>query len=343
MSALVAFWNLENLFAPEGYPAREAWIAKGMQKDLKDWSELLFKRKIAQLGSIIARMKDGAGPDILGVCEVENRFALQALADQINQTLPTRNYQLIHVDSVRDQRGIDTAFLFDANQFTAKMDELFSHWVMRQTGTRDITQITFVSLSGKELVMLANHWPSRSSSTGNGAEYSSGFRATAGETLAYWHGRIREEKGDDVAVIALGDFNDEPFDKSISIHAQGLRDKGDVVRTRSARFYNLAWEYLTATVRDCKGNERVLNGSLYFAGDASLFDQILISSGVLTGKSGWRAVSGSARLEAHSPMVSHRVGEGPIRFGLSAGDVAGNVNLDGYSDHFPVSVRIEEV
>jgi endonuclease/exonuclease/phosphatase family metal-dependent hydrolase len=343
MTALIAFWNLENLFAPEGYPAREPWIAKAMQKDLKGWSETLFKRKIAQLGSIVVRMKDGAGPDILGVCEVENRFVLQALADQLNQALPARNYQLVHVDSARDQRGIDTAFLFDANQFTAKMDELFSHWVMRQTGTRDITQITFVAHSGKQLVMLANHWPSRSSSTGDGAEYSAGFRATAGETLGYWHGRIREEKGDNVAVIALGDFNDEPFDKSICIHAQGLRDKGDVTRTKSARFYNLSWEYLTVTTQDHKGNQRLLNGTLYFGSDASLFDQILISSGLLTGKSGWRTVDGSARIEAHAPMVSHRVGEGPIRFGLPAGDVAGNVNVDGYSDHFPVSVRIEEV
>ncbi|MDP2880092.1 MAG: hypothetical protein Q8N89_00745 [Azonexus sp.] len=343
MPALIAFWNLENLFAPEGFPGREPWLAKAVQKELKGWSETLFRRKIAQLGAIIVRMKEGAGPDILGVCEVENRYALQALADQLNQALPARNYQLVHVDSARDQRGIDTAFLFDANQFTAKMDELFSHWVMRQTGTRDITQITFVAPSGKQVVMLANHWPSRSSSTGDGAEYSSGFRATAGETLAYWHGRIREIKGDSVAVIAFGDFNDEPYDKSITIHARGLRNKGDVSRAKSAKFYNLSWEYLTVMTQDHKGNQRPLNGTLYFGGDASLFDQILISSGLLTGKSGWRTVGGSARIEAYPPMVSHRVGEGPIRFGLPAGDVAENVNLDGYSDHFPVSVRIEEV
>ncbi|MBU1362529.1 MAG: endonuclease [Gammaproteobacteria bacterium] len=343
MSALVAFWNLENLFAPEGHPGREAWLAKALQKELKGWSEALFRRKIAQLASIIGRMKDGAGPEILGVCEVENRYALQALADQLNAALPARNYQLVHVDSGRDQRGIDTAFLFDAKQFTAKMDELFSHWVMRQTGTRDITQITFVAPSGKALVMLANHWPSRSSAVGNGPEYSSGFRATAGETLAYWHDRIRQEKGDKVAVIALGDFNDEPFDKSVALHAQALRDKGDVTRARSAKFYNLSWEYLTAMVADHKGNARLLNGTLYFAGDAALFDQILVSPGLLTGKSGWRTVDGSARIEAYPPMVSHRVGEGPIRFGLPDGDAAANVNVDGYSDHFPVSVRIEEV
>jgi len=52
-------------------------------------------------------------------------------------------------------------------------------------------------------------------------------------------------------------------------------------------------------------------------------------------------VDGSARIEAYPQAVSHKVGEGPIRFGLPAGDAARNVNPDGYSDHFPVSVLVE--
>jgi len=343
MPYLVAFWNLENFFAPEAYAGREPWVAKAMKKELSGWSEVLFKRKVAQLVSIIRQMKDATGPDLLGVCEVENQFALQALADALNVALPARQYELVHVDAAQEQRGIDTAFLFDANQLTANRSELFSHWVMRRTGTRDITQITFVTAAGKQIVALANHWPSRSSSTGDGPEYSAGFRATAGETLAYWHDRIREKKGDDVAVVVLGDFNDDPYDKSITIHAQGCRDKGDVQRAKSAKFYNFAWEYMTQMVADRNGKKRLLNGTLYFGSDASVFDQIMVSRGLLTGKSGLRVVDGSARIEAYPKAVSHRVGEGPIRFGLPYGDAAKNVNLDGYSDHFPVSVLIEAV
>jgi predicted extracellular nuclease len=303
----------------------------------------LFRHKVAQLGSLIASMNAGVGPDILGVCEVENSYALQALADELNRLLPARRYELLHVDSASDQRGIDTAFLFDAVRVAARRDELFSHWVLRRTGTRDITQITFELEAGRQLVALANHWPSRASSTGNGAEYSAGFRMTAGETLAYWHDRIREKKGEQVAIVALGDFNDDPFDHSVVIHAQGLRDKGDVLRARSAKFCNLAWDYMTQTVTDRKGNARMLNGTFYFGGDANVFDQILVSPGLLGGASGLRVVAGSARIEAQAPMTSHRVGEGPIRFGLSEGDAQKNVNPDGYSDHFPVSVLIEAI
>ena len=126
MSYLVAFWNLENLFAPEGYPGREPWLAKALRRELAGWTEALFRRKIDQLAAIIRQMKAGAGPDILGVCEVENAFALQALADALNRALPARRYELVHVDSTRDQRGIDTAFLFDANGVSANRNELFS-------------------------------------------------------------------------------------------------------------------------------------------------------------------------------------------------------------------------
>ena len=138
MAYLVAFWNLENLFAPEGFPGREPWIANAVQNDLRGWTQALFDQKVAQLASIIVQMKAGAGPDLLGVCEVENRFALEAVANQLNALRPARNYQLVHVDSTRDQRGIDTAFIFDANVLATNLQELFSHWVMRRTGTRDI-------------------------------------------------------------------------------------------------------------------------------------------------------------------------------------------------------------
>jgi len=342
MPYLVAFWNLENLFAPENFAGREPWIADAVRNDLTGWTQALFDRKVEQLASIVVPMKNGGGPDLLGVCEVENRFALQAVADRLNALLPNRSYQLVHVDASRDQRGIDTAFVFDSNVLATNPQELFSHWVVRRTGTRDITQATFITQAGNELIALANHWPSRSAPAGRGPQYSSGFRATAGETLSYWHERIREVKGSNAAIIAMGDFNDDPFDDSLIIHAQALRERGDVTRAQSAKFYNLSWRYLTQFVIDHQGNQRALDGTLYFDNDANLFDQILVARGLLTGPGRLKAVEASAKIEAFPGMVDHRVGEGPIRFGLPKGNAAANVNTAGFSDHFPVSVEIDE-
>lgn len=334
----VAFWNLENLFAPEGHPGREPWIEKAMARDLTGWTQGLLDTKVARLASIVGQMKGGAGPDLLGVCEVENAFVLQQLTAALNAALPGRSYDVAHVDSTRDQRGIDTAFVFDSGTFTVDPAAIFSHFVMRRTGTRDITQATFRTAAGNELIALCNHWPSRS----GGAYESAGFRMTAGETLSYWQERIQEEKGDEATILAFGDFNDDPFDPSLVIHARATRERGDVERARKARFHDLAWDYLRQDVVDHRGDARVLEGTLYFSGNGNVFDQILVSRGLLRASSPLRIVDGSARIEAFPEMVDHRVSEGPIRFGLPKGDAAKNVNPAGFSDHFPVSVVVRE-
>ena len=82
----VAWWNVENLFDEENAPPerRPEKIARAVGRDLAGWTPQLRDRKIAQLASVIAQMNDGAGPDLLGVCEVENRFVLDLLADAIH-------------------------------------------------------------------------------------------------------------------------------------------------------------------------------------------------------------------------------------------------------------------
>jgi len=103
MAYRIGFWNLENLFAPEGFPTREPWLATAVASDLAGWTEALFERKISQLTSVITQLSNNAGPDILGVCEVENRFALDALVTEINASLASRNYGVVHADSTRDR------------------------------------------------------------------------------------------------------------------------------------------------------------------------------------------------------------------------------------------------
>lgn len=335
----LGFWNLENLFAPEGHPSREPWIAAAVASDLAGWTQALFDAKVAQLASIIAALNGGAGPDILGVCEVENRFVLDQLTRALNASLPARHYDVVHADSTADHRGIDTAFIYDDRQFSVDPVAVFSHFVMRRTGTRDITQVTFTTQAGNELVAFANHWPSRS---GGDVEESAGFRAVAAETLAYWHERVREIRGTDMAIIALGDLNDGPWDASVGFNANSSRERGDTSRAQSARFYNLAWNYLHVDAVDHNGNPRRLDGTLYHQGDGNIFDQILVNRSLLKGERGLTVLDDTATIAALPQMVDHAVGDGPIRFGLPKGNVAANVNQNGYSDHFPVTVTLRE-
>jgi len=333
----LAFWNLENLFGPEDHAPRIDWIKSRVQGDLDGWTPALYQRKLSQLASIIAQMNGGSGPDILGVCEVEDAHVLADLVAAI--AVPGRDYGVVHANSDRDRRGIDTAFLYDKAKFSVDPDLVFNHFVLRRTGTRDILQATFRTTAGNDLVVLCNHWPSRS----GGAAESAGFRATAGETLGYWHQRIREEVGSRAAVIAFGDFNDDPFDPSLRFNAVAGRERGDVERGRSAQFYNFAWEYLRVNAIDAVGNPKTLDGTLYFRGDGNVFDQILANRPLLDGQGPFTVVDDSARIVAFPEMVSPSVSVGPIRFGLPKGDAARYVNEDGFSDHFPVAITVQEV
>lgn len=114
----VAWWNLENLFDERDAPDRSDKLQRAIGRDLAGWTRERRDTKIAQLASAIARMGDGAGPDLLGVCEVENERVLGLLRDRLAAALPDRSYAVVHADT-SDQRGIDVAFVYDTAYFTA--------------------------------------------------------------------------------------------------------------------------------------------------------------------------------------------------------------------------------
>ncbi|MEM8554748.1 MAG: endonuclease/exonuclease/phosphatase family protein [Pseudomonadota bacterium] len=334
----IAFWNVENLFGPEDHPHREERIASRIRSDLVGWDRAMYDRKCAQLSDIIAGMDTGSGPDILGVCEVEDAHVLGDLVAALEARLPDRSYGIVHAQNDADWRGIDTAFIYDRDRYSVDPDLVFNHFVVRRTGTRDILQATFRTMAGNDLVLLCNHWPARK---GN-PEGSAGFRATAGETLAYWHDRIREETGTRTPILAMGDFNDDPWDASVMVNANAKRERGDVERSNSAMFYNFAWEYMQVTAISASGRTRRLAGTLYYDNDGCLYDQMLANRALLDSKAAsFKVVDGSARMETPQAMVDNSVSRGPRRFGLPKGK-ASKVDLDGYSDHFPVSIRLIE-
>jgi hypothetical protein len=232
----VAWWNLENLFDHRDAPRTEK-LQRAIGSDLANWTPQLRDRKIEQLASIIRQLGGGLGPDLLGVCELENGTVLQMLVDRV-QALTGRNYAFVHFDTV-DQRGIDIAFIFRPELFNAPANELFQHVVMRRTATREILQVNFRTHRDRTWAVFGNHWPSRS----GGRFESEGYREIAGETLGYFHQRALEVHGEETPVLAMGDFNDEPFDRSLIIHALSVQQSAKVLNATSRPLLlNMMWE-----------------------------------------------------------------------------------------------------
>lgn len=312
----LAWWNLENLFDLEDTPERSDKLQRTLKKELAGWNEAVLGKKLSQLAGVINRLNDSNGPDLLGVCEVENKTVLEKLTAVIAQN--GRSYEIVHHES-DDGRGIDVAFLYDPQVFTPK--EIFDHWIVKRTATRDLLQVNFETTAGRVLVVVANHWPSRMA----GKFESEPYRIVAAETLAYYHQRILEVLGKDTAIVVMGDFNDEPFDRSLTDHALGMRDARQVTNARSPKFLNLTWALMAEGT-----------GSHFYSGFGML-DQLLVSKGIVKKGTPFSVKPDSVRIVAFDDMKTGGY-DAPRRFGRPSD----TLDEDGFSDHFPVAFVLRE-
>ena len=89
----VGFWNVENLFDLEDDPTiNDDEYALGGRKNV---TKEIYNLKLKQLSEVLDKMQ----ADVLGLCEVENRYVLE----ELNQVTKT-NYSIVHYDSP-DKRG----------------------------------------------------------------------------------------------------------------------------------------------------------------------------------------------------------------------------------------------
>jgi len=328
----VAWWNLENLFDEEDAVAlgrRTDKVFRTIEGDIAGWTPHLRDRKIHQLASVIAGMNKRRGPDLLGVCEVENRFVVDRLVDAVNDALPVpRSYAVVHADT-GDARGIDVAFVYDDTLLEVPgppEESVFFHVVMRRNATREIVQVNFrTTTTGRTWALFGNHWPSRS----GGQHESAGYRAIAGETLGYFHERALEVHGSATPVLAMGDFNDEPFDDSLVRHALSTRQRAKVMSARERPLlWNLMWPVAGAP-----------DGSFWFDNQPNVLDQFLVNRNMATSDSPIQVVPTTAKVLKPRAMVSTGAYKKPIPFG----GMGSPVNEGGFSDHFPITVTVTEI
>ena len=315
----LAWWNVENLFDEKGAPIerRPEELKRKIIADLSDWTADILNKKIQNLSWVISQMNSNKGPDILGVCEIENKYVLELLIQ--NLTLPERNYGIIHSDSP-DNRGIDVAFIYDKQKYKFNDKEFFEHPIVKRYATREIIQATLTTMQGNEIVLVGNHWPSRSS----GQYESEPFRIIAGETLSYFIERIQAIKGDDAAIVVMGDFNDEPFNRSLTDYALSVRSRNKVVLGRSPYLYNLMWQLIGKGI-----------SSYVYDGFHLMIDQFMVSKGIANKSGKYEIKEENVHVEIFEKMISGRYNT-PIRFGQK------KPNLSGFSDHLPISFILGE-
>ncbi|NNK87484.1 MAG: endonuclease [Flavobacteriaceae bacterium] len=305
----IAFYNLENLFDTEDdlYTDDNAFLPDSDRR----WTPKRFRKKVRKLGYTIAqigRKSTDKHPVLVGLAEVENQSVVEELLrSKFLRDLP---YDFVHYDSP-DERGIDTALIYDTNFFELDHSEIYSIELFDKEGAQDHTRdILYVrgKLKGEMMHILVNHWPSRR----EGPEESEPKRLKASDKLIDIIKSITEADLD-AKIIVMGDFNDGPNDKSIKQLAHFLD------------LYN--------PMQQLKSFSR---GSLSHKFQWNLFDQILFSTNFFEFIPGKHSFSRADIFDRQFlKQYKGKYKGSPFRTYI------GKKYKGGYSDHFPVYVMLK--
>lgn len=312
MNINIAFWNLGNLFDSFNDPISDDFDFTPS----KGWTEATQSAKVANLALVIDAMFDATGPDLLGVCEVENEATLQQLVDSVQVR---DDLVVMHFDDGPDVRGIDCALIY-SNQIFEPFEIVApeppapkGHVIHNRYPTRDIFEVPLRVLeNGSELIVYVNHWPSRS----QGRYETEPLRIAAAnhlgrlidQRLKFTRQQLLDLPDTETSmekvqerwsrnILAMGDFNDEPFNRSLleELKASSGFDKLEEPVKKSG-----GNDHLPGVVRYAKLQAPLFNcmwpvvampdrGSYFFGSGIptmSMLDQFLVSRGLYYGTSG---------------------------------------------------------
>jgi predicted extracellular nuclease len=305
----VASWNVENLFDLKDDP-NVKYDEDYSPQSPKRWTKERLDIKLNQLAKIISKMNIGRGPDVLGLCEVENRKVVEMLVAKLAPL--GRKYEIIHKDSPSD-RGIDCALIYDSSVFSLA-DSKF-HYIEAER-TRDIVEAR-LRRKNADLFVFVNHWPSRLNDEWQREAAATVLRKRLDEILA------ADPKAD---IVLVGDFNDEPDNTSIRDQLRAASSKENL--PAGALFDSTA--HLQAAGK----------GTHVYNNEWNLLDHIIISAGLLDDAAyRWKPDS-SQRLE-FDELFFHPRGRGEIP--RPNRTYSGNdFHKSGFADHLAVVCVIEQ-
>lgn len=299
---VVAFYNVENLFDTKDDP--KTWDDDFTPKGSYRYTDKIYNQKLHNIAKVINEIN----PTIMGLAEVENNTVLK---DLLNQPEINNQYKYVWFNSP-DPRGIDVALLYNSSKFKV----IASHnYPVVYTGmkTRDVLYVCG-EMNGETVHILVNHWPSRR----EGERESEPKRIAAAKV----NKRIVDslfKKDANSKIFIMGDMNDNPDNNSIA-KALGA---SPALKTKKGYLYN-PW---AAIYKSGKGTSVYHN-------QWDHFDQLIISGAVVDGK-GLHYKSADIFDEDFIRNTKYEDAY-PLR------SFKGNNWANGYSDHFPIVMYLQQ-
>jgi hypothetical protein len=309
-SVSVMFYNVENLFDTfnDTLTNDDDFLPGGLMR----WNQSRYKKKINSLYKTIISAGEWSPPEIVAMCEVENRNVLEDLL--YDTYLSKFKYSIIHEESP-DQRGIDVCLIYRSDLIKVLNSK---YWIPQGPGIEYFTSRSVLYagiLCGLDTIhLIINHWPSRRGGVLSGESLrlmiSSMVRDRADSILGNSGGKAK--------IIIAGDFNSTPDDQEIGNLVNGSYSENTIV--------NLS-ESLTE-----KGG-----GTYRYMGRWEMIDQVMVSKYLLNCTSGY--FTDYQQLSVVSPEFL--LMKDPKYPGFTPfSTYRGYRYQGGFSDHLPVMIRL---
>lgn len=314
----VAFYNLENLFdTVDNENNDEDFLPNGSY----GWTEERYQSKLSNMAYAVSQLAGGQAPDVLGVCEIENRHVLEDLVS--HPTLAPLGYQIIHFDSP-DKRGIDVALLYRPKVFSPTGAEPHAVNIPNEghIKTRDVLEVNGYIL-GEPVSFLVAHWPSRS----GGEQISLNRRMAAARVMRHVVDSLQTARPEE-KIMLMGDFNDDPISPSLR---EGLdaRNQEKEIRSDKDLFNVMAKLHKSGY------------GTLAYRDVWNLFDNIVVSANLLKQGKGLY-IQKDKQTKAYgriynAPFLTQATGHYK---GYPFRTTSNGQFQNGYSDHYPVYIYL---
>jgi len=310
-SILVSFYNVENFYDTINDPKfdDEEFLPNGANK----WNSEKYWKKVENISKVLSDLGKANSklcPTVAGLCEVENETVLKDLVNSNN--LKKCNYDFILYNS-RYVRGVDVALLYQKDRVAVINSKPYPLIIPGDSTftTRDQLLVSAI-IDGELFHFIVNHWPSR-----RGGEKRSEPHRIAAATLCR-HIVDSIFKTDSLAkIIIMGDFNDDPTNKSI---LEVLKAKPNKVEVKQKELYNPFYDIFVK-----KGI-----GSLAYNDKWNLFDQFIVSYPLIS-----KQFKGYKLIKAAIFNASYLLQKNGQFAGYPFRTYVGNNFIGGYSDHLP--------
>jgi len=311
------FYNLENLYDTVDDPKTRDDEFTPMGD--KRWTKDKYNLKLVNLSNVFAAVANDFGrfPTVVGVSEVENINVMRDLASQ-RRLLPA-SYRALHYES-NDARGVDVGMFYNPSKFELEGSEPVKLVLRsgREYIGRDIL-CAWGHLDGEMFCFYVCHFLSRRT----GVNASQGFRRAGAETVRD-HAAAMRKRYPGIKVIVMGDMNDCPSDVSLS---QLLNAHKTIYKIPEGEYFNPFWELEEAGKGTSMHNHKWV-----------LYDNIIVSSNLLPHEDmkGLRLCRIEKRqwcsIFSRNFMLQH---------GAPKRSYCGNNFENGYSDHLPVVIKLD--